>query len=242
MGERDLGKMTFQQILGKTFLLLPLSALFKHHSLPILNRRPFESLNRRRIWNASPTKPWLMFKEKIMEIQCQDHTRENRNVFYYRRIWLNNILDVHVLHHCEYWNTTGWVGCILGGDKVNKQANSILMDGAECLIMDARLHAHDFLDKRTVTVLLACTFCDVLLILMYLRGPLFCAYTGRLAWAIHVYTFQDRCAHTKHAKIYFYYTFNQLFTIIFMSITHSKLEAFFLLCVLGCSYPRKSKH
>lgn len=62
------------------------------------------------------TKPWLMFKEKIMEIQCRDHTREYQNVFYYWGIWLNNILDVHVLHYCEYWNTTEWVECIQGGD------------------------------------------------------------------------------------------------------------------------------
>lgn len=42
--------------------------------------------------------------------------------------------------------------------QVNKQANKILMDGDECLIMDVRLQAHGFLDKRTVTVLLACIF------------------------------------------------------------------------------------
>jgi len=77
--ERDLEKVDFQQILGKTFLLLlPLSALFKHYALPVLSSRPFEYLSRRRRWNASPTKPWLMFKEKIMEIQCRDHTRENQ--------------------------------------------------------------------------------------------------------------------------------------------------------------------
>lgn len=44
--------------------------------------------------------------------------------------------------------------------QVNKQANKMfLMDGGgECLIMDARLHAHGFLDKGTLTVLLAFTF------------------------------------------------------------------------------------
>lgn len=82
--ERDgtVEKVNFQQILGKTFLsLLPLSALFKHYGLPVLSSRPFESLSRRRGWNASPTKPWLMFKEKIMEIQCRDHTREIQQCF-----------------------------------------------------------------------------------------------------------------------------------------------------------------
>lgn len=47
--------------------------------MPVLSSRPFESLSsRRRRWNASPTKPWLMFKEKIMEIRCWDNTRENQ--------------------------------------------------------------------------------------------------------------------------------------------------------------------
>lgn len=127
--ERGLEKVNFQQILGKTFLLLPLSALFKHHSLPILTSRPFEYLSRRR-WNASPTKPWLMFKEKIMEMQCQDHTRENQKCVLLRGIWLNNILDVRVLHHREY--ATEWVECIWGGDKpwVSKQTSKqdVLMD------------------------------------------------------------------------------------------------------------------
>ena len=52
--------------------------------------------------------------------------------------------------------------CIRGGDnpwastETSKQTSKqdVLMDGGECLIMDAR-HAHDFLDKRTMTVLLA---------------------------------------------------------------------------------------
>lgn len=44
--------------------------------------------------------------------------------------------------------------------QVNKQANMMfLMDGGrECLIMDVGLHAHGFLNKRPVTVLLACIF------------------------------------------------------------------------------------
>ncbi len=43
--------------------------------------------------------------------------------------------------------------------QVNKHANKMfLMDGGECLIMDARLLAHGFLDKRTVTVSLGCIF------------------------------------------------------------------------------------
>lgn len=43
---------------------------------------------------------------------------------------------------------------------VNKQANMMfLMDGGgECLIMDVRLHAHVFLNKRSLTVLLARIF------------------------------------------------------------------------------------
>lgn len=97
-GGGTLKKVNFQQIFGNTFLpLLPLSAVLKHYGLPVLTSMPFESLSRRRGWNASPTKPWLMFKEKIMEMQRQDHTRENQKCFYYCRICLNNILDVHVL-------------------------------------------------------------------------------------------------------------------------------------------------
>lgn len=34
----------------------------------------------------------------------------------------------------------------------------VLMDAGECLTMDSRLTEHTFLDKRTVTVLLACAF------------------------------------------------------------------------------------
>lgn len=89
--ERERGgnsrKVTFQQILGKTFhSLLPLSALFKHYGPPVQSSRPFESLSRWRGWNASPTKPWLMFKEEIMEIQCHDHTGENQKCFL---LWWN---------------------------------------------------------------------------------------------------------------------------------------------------------
>lgn len=54
--------------------------------------------------------------------------------------------------------------------RVNKQASKqdVLMDGSECMIMGGSLPAHDFLDKRIVTVLLACVFRDdVSLILMY---------------------------------------------------------------------------
>lgn len=47
--ERDLEKVNFQQILGKTFLLLlPLSTRFKHHGLPVLSSMPFKSLSSRR--------------------------------------------------------------------------------------------------------------------------------------------------------------------------------------------------
>ena len=54
---------------------------------------------------------------------------------------------------------------IRGGDnprastETSKQTSKqdVLMDG-ECLIMDLRLPVHAFLDKRTVTVLLACVF------------------------------------------------------------------------------------
>lgn len=37
--------------------------------------------------------------------------------------------------------------CTLLQRQVNKQANKILMDGGECLIMDVKLQAHGFSDK-----------------------------------------------------------------------------------------------
>lgn len=65
-------KVSFQQIWNKTFF--PPFPLLKRRGPAVLSGGPFESLSRRTGWNAS-AKQWLMFKEKIMEIQCRDHTR-----------------------------------------------------------------------------------------------------------------------------------------------------------------------
>lgn len=61
------------------------------------------------------------------------------------------------------------------------------MDGGDCLIMDARPHVHAFLDKTTVTVLLACIFSDdILLNLMHFSNPLFSACTSRLFLSVNI--------------------------------------------------------
>lgn len=65
-------KVSFQQIWNKTFF--PPLPLLKGRGPAFLTSGPFESLSRRTGLNAS-SRPWLMFKEKIMEIRCRDHTR-----------------------------------------------------------------------------------------------------------------------------------------------------------------------
>lgn len=78
--EKKKKNLIFQQIFfsfffgRKTFLSLsaPFWNIMARLSRP---RTPFKSLSRRRRWKTSSTRLWLMFKEKIMEIQCRDQKR-----------------------------------------------------------------------------------------------------------------------------------------------------------------------